>query len=103
MGLEFYSTGEVSCSLRSMVSTRGFWSPLRDVTEFTVATLLQYYRALYRKPLDPRSLSHDFGREQLMSSKRCIKTFARYLEHPSSRTTMLFKEWKRMFEQVSHV
>jgi N-6 DNA Methylase len=76
------------------------WAPLRDVSEYTVATLIQYYRALYRKPLDPRLLSRDFGRDTDVA-KRCIKTFARYLDHPSTRTTMLFREWKRMFEQVS--
>jgi hypothetical protein len=59
------------------------WSPLRDVNEFTVATLIQYYRALYRKPLDPRLLSGDFGRDTDVA-KRCIKTFA--LSRPSELT-----------------
>lgn len=76
------------------------WSPVRDISRYTAATLIQYYRACYRKPLDPRLLSLDFGRETAVAVE-CISVLARHLLKPSARTNMLFKEWKRMFEQVS--
>lgn len=81
--------------------TSGFvWTPGRPINKFTVTTLVQYYRALYRKPLDPHLLSADFGRDTDVA-KDCILTFANYLMHPTTRTAMLFREWRRMFEQVS--
>lgn len=76
------------------------WTPVRPINRYSVLTLVQYYRALYRKPLDPYLLSQDFGRDSDVAVA-CIRTLANYLAHPSSRTTMLFKEWRRMFEQVS--
>ena len=76
------------------------WTPVREINRYTVATLLQYYRALYRKPLDSHLLSADFGRNT-PAAKECIKALAYYIANPNDRTVMLFKEWKRMFEQVS--
>lgn len=76
------------------------WTPARPVNRTTALTLIQYYRALYRKPLNPYLLSDDFGRDTDLAVS-CIRTLARYLTHPVARTTMLFREWRRMFEQVS--
>ena len=60
------------------------WSPLRDVNEFTVATLLQYYRALYRKPLDPRSLSTRFW-SQTRTSPSAASKFSRAISNTRVR------------------
>lgn len=77
------------------------WTPIRPVSPHSVLSLLQYYRALYRKPLDPYLLSSDFGRETRVAVQ-CIRELARILtEQPTTRTSMLFREWRRMFEQVS--
>ncbi len=76
------------------------WTPVRPVDEYTLSTLIQYYRALHRKPLDPHLLSADFGRDTEVGVS-CIRAFANYLAHPTTRTTMFFREWKRMFAQVS--
>ena len=76
------------------------WTPARPVNRTTALTLIQYYRALHRKPLNPYLLSEDFGRDTDLAVS-CIRTLARYLTHPVARTTMLFREWRRMFEQVS--
>ena len=76
------------------------WTPARSVSRTTVLTLIQYYRALHRKPLNPYLLSHDFGRDTELAVS-CIRTLAGYVSHPVARTTMLFREWRRMFEQVA--
>jgi len=76
------------------------WTPVNTVNRYTVLTLIQYYRALYRKPLDPYLLSKDFGRDADVAVG-CIRALATYATHPTARTTMLFREWRRMFEQVS--
>ena len=76
------------------------WTPIRPLNRYSVLTLLQYYRALHRKPLDPYLLSRDFGRDSPVAVAT-IRVLAQYLATPSTRTTMLFKEWRRMFEQVS--
>ncbi len=76
------------------------WTPTRPVNRATALTLIQYYRALYRKPLNPYLLANDFGRDTELAVS-CIRTLTRYLTHPAPRTSMLFREWRRMFEQVS--
>lgn len=76
------------------------WTPARPVSRSTVLTLIQFYRALHRKPLNPYLLADDFGRDTELAVS-CIRTLARYLTHPLARTRMLFREWRRMFEQVS--
>lgn len=76
------------------------WTPVRPISRYTALTLVQSYRALYRKPLDPYLLSEDFGRDSDVAVA-CIRVLAEYLTHPTPRTTMLFREWRRMFEQVS--
>ena len=76
------------------------WTPARPVSRTTALTLIQYYRALHRKPLNPYLLSDDFGRDTELAVS-CIRTLAGYVSHPVARTTMLFREWRRMFEQVS--
>jgi len=75
-------------------------TPPRPVNVYTVLSLVQYYRALYRKPLDPHLLSRDFGRDTDVG-ENCIVVLASRLANPTMRTTMLFTEWRRMFEQVS--
>ena len=76
------------------------WTPARPINRTTALTLVQYYRALSRKPLNPYLLSEDFGRDTDLAVS-CIRTLARYMTRPAARTTMLFREWRRMFEQVS--
>lgn len=76
------------------------WTPVREISRYTAATLIQYYRALYKKPLDPHLLSADFGRDTDVA-KECMKVLASYITAPTVRTKMFFTEWKRMFEQVS--
>ncbi|MBM4033160.1 MAG: hypothetical protein FJ291_15445 [Planctomycetes bacterium] len=76
------------------------WTPLRPINKFSVTTWVQYYRALHRKPLDPYLLGGGFGRETPWA-RDCIRVLAEYLMKPTPRTNMLFREWRRMFEQVS--
>jgi N-6 DNA methylase len=58
------------------------------------------YRALQRKPLTASLLAYSFGKDSEVA-RTIITTMCSHLSKPRHRTTMLFREWKRLFEQVS--
>lgn len=76
------------------------WTELFDVSEGSLLTLVGNYRALQRKPLTASLLAHSFGKDSDVA-KTIITTMCSHLSKPRHRTTMLFREWKRLFEQVS--
>lgn len=76
------------------------WTELFDVSEGSLLTLVGNYRALQRKPLTASLLAHSFGKDSDVA-KTILTTMCSHLSKPRHRTTMLFREWKRLFEQVS--
>src|SRR5262249_19801302 len=63
-------------------------------------TLVGNYRALQRKALTASMLACSFGKDS-DAARTVVVTTCSHLSKPRHRTTMLFREWKRLFEQVS--
>jgi hypothetical protein len=77
------------------------WSPTYQITKASLVTLVQTYRALERYPLTPELLCQYFGKESTVA-KNLIPLLVNQLSaQTSERTNMLFREWKRLFEQAS--
>ena len=76
------------------------WSAPATVSESSLLTLVSTYRALQRKPLTAQLLAVAFGKESEVA-QHLLATMCSHLSKPKHRTTMLFREWKRLFEQVS--
>ncbi len=76
------------------------WSRPLPVTESTLLFLLHAFRSLQRKPLTATLLSTAFGKESLVAQET-IRVMCSHLSKPRHKTNMLFREWKRLFEQVS--
>ena len=76
------------------------WSRHHTFSENSLLLLIHAYRSLKRKPLTPHLLSEAFGRKSKVAH-RLIAVMCSLLSHPRHRTNMLFREWKRLFEQVS--
>lgn len=76
------------------------WSGPFSVSEASLLRLIGNYRALKRKPLTARLLAQSFGKESDVA-RAAITTMCDHLSKPQHRTTMLYREWKRLFEQVS--
>ena len=76
------------------------WSHHHTFSEKSLLLLIHAYRSLKRKPLTPHLLSEAFGRKSKVAHK-LIAVMCSLLSHPRHRTNMLFREWKRLFEQVS--
>lgn len=76
------------------------WTGLYEVSQATLLTLVGTYRALQRKPLTAQLLANSFGKDSEVAQD-LLATMCSHLSKPRHRTTMLFREWKRLFEQVS--
>ncbi len=76
------------------------WSRPLPITESTLLLLVHAYRSLKRKPLTAPLLSKAFGKESEVA-RELIRVMCSHLSKPRHKTNMLFREWKRLFEQVS--
>ena len=76
------------------------WSRSLPITESTLLFLVHAFRSLQRKPLTAKLLSSAFGKESDVA-KELIRVMCSHLSKPRHRTNMLFREWRRLFEQVS--
>jgi len=77
-----------------------YWSQVLPITESTLLFLVHAYRSLRRKPLTAQLLSAGFGKNSEVAQE-VIRVMCAHLGKPRHRTNMLFREWKRLFEQVS--
>ena len=75
------------------------WSQL-PITESTLLFLVHAYRALQRKPLTAALLSAAFGKSSDVI-RELVPAMCSQLTRPREKTNMLFREWRRLFEQVS--
>lgn len=91
--------GKNICFCRSD-GTEWRWSALYPNSESSLRILAQCYRALKKRPLTGDLLTKHFGNGSTLAD-RVITTLYRNLDHPSPKTNMLCREWKRLFEQVS--
>ncbi|HEX3948227.1 MAG TPA: N-6 DNA methylase [Steroidobacteraceae bacterium] len=89
-----------SLSFCHSTGTKWSWTVLFEVSESSLLTLIGTYRALQRKALTASMLAHAFGKDSDVA-RAIITTMCSHLSKPRHRTTMLFREWKRLFEQVS--
>ena len=76
------------------------WSRTFSITENTLSLLVHVFRSLQRKPLTSPLLSNAFGKKSEVAYT-LIKVMCSHLANPKRKTDMLFREWKRLFEQVS--
>lgn len=76
------------------------WVHHGTFSESTLLLLIHAYRALRRKPLTPELLSDAFGRRSDVAHN-LIAVMCSLLANPRHRANMLFREWRRLFEQVS--
>lgn len=76
------------------------WSRPMPISESTLLFLVHVYRSLSRRPLTAQLLSISFGKESNVA-KELISVMCSHLAKPRHKTNMLFREWKRLFEQVS--
>ena len=76
------------------------WSRAFPLTESTLLFLVHAYRSLKRKPLTAPLLSEAFGKDSDVA-RELIRVMCSHLSKPRHKTNMLFREWKRLFEQVS--
>jgi len=76
------------------------WSRPLPITESSLLFLVHAYRSLQRKPLTAKLLSTAFGKESVVAQE-LIRVMCSHLSKPRRKTNMLFREWKRLFEQVS--
>ena len=76
------------------------WSRPLPISESSLLFLVHAYRGLIRKPLTAQLLSQSFGKEANVA-KELIRVMCSHLAKPRHKTNMLFREWKRLFEQVS--
>ena len=76
------------------------WTDTYQTTEASLVTLIQTYRGLARMPLNARLLAKYFGK-QSEAAKAVLPVFCEQLRVPAHRTNILFREWRRLFQQVS--
>jgi hypothetical protein len=76
------------------------WSRLHDTSEASLLSLVQIYRSLGRLPLTSSLLTKYFGKESEVA-KATLLVMCSHLSKPKHRTNLLFREWKRLFQQVS--
>ncbi|MEM4772847.1 MAG: N-6 DNA methylase [Nanoarchaeales archaeon] len=74
-------------------------SPL-EVNAQTILKLLEAIRSLRRKPLDAEQLLLDFGPKSVLSKEAILAFYNSLRGKVTSRTEMLFNDWKRIFSQV---
>lgn len=76
------------------------WTKPYELSKYSLLTLIQIYRSLGKEPLTANRLNHYFGKNSDAAGK-VLPVMCRILANPMHKTTMLFHEWKRLFEQVS--
>jgi hypothetical protein len=76
------------------------WSRRYETSEASLLSLIQTYRSLHREPLTATLLSRYFGKDS-ETARAILPTMCSLLSKPKHRTSMLFREWRRLFEQVS--
>lgn len=76
------------------------WSCALPLTESTLLLLVHAFRSLKRRPLTAPLLSEAFGKESDVA-RELIRVMCYHLSKSKHKTNMLFREWKRLFEQVS--
>lgn len=76
------------------------WSRKHETSESSLLSLVQIYRSLGRLPLTANLLTRRFGKDSDVA-KAVLPVMCSHLSKPRHRTTMLFHEWRRLFQQVS--
>lgn len=76
------------------------WSKTHETSEASLLSLVQIYRSLGRLRLSAALLTKYFGKYSDVA-KTVLPVMCSHLSKPKHRTTMLFREWKRLFQQVS--
>ncbi len=76
------------------------WSKIHKTSEASLLSLVQIYRSLRRLPLTASLLTKYFGKDSDVA-RDVLLVMCSHLSKPKHRTTMLFHEWRRLFEQVS--
>jgi hypothetical protein len=76
------------------------WTERTALSENSLNFLIHAYRSLQRKPLTAQLLSAAFGKDSQIA-RETIRVLCAHLSKPRHKTNMLFREWKRLFEQVS--
>jgi len=76
------------------------WSDRIPVSKNSLLFLVHAYRALKRKPLTALLLSTALGKDSTVA-RELIRVMCSHLAKPRHMTNMLFREWRRLFEQVS--
>lgn len=76
------------------------WSRTYETSEASLLSLVQIYRSLGRLPLTAVLLTKYFGKNSDVA-KAVLPVMCSHLSKPKHRTTILFHEWKRLFQQVS--
>ncbi len=71
-----------------------------EISPRTILRVLEAIRGLKRKPIDAEELLRDFGPQSALSKDLILKVY-RLISNPhSSRSLMLFEDWRRVFSQV---
>ncbi len=76
------------------------WANRTPLSENSLAFLMHAYRSLKRKPLTAPLLGTTFGKNSSVA-RELIRVMCAHLAKPRHKTNMLFREWRRLFEQVS--
>lgn len=76
------------------------WSGPYKTSEASLQSLVQTYRSLKRLPLTAPFLTKYFDKHSDVATA-VLPVMCSHLSNPKHRTTMLFCEWKRLFQQVS--
>ena len=76
------------------------WSKTHETSEASLLSMVQIYRSLGRLPLTAPLLTRYFGKDSDVA-RAVLPVMCSHLSKPKHRTTMLFHEWKRLFQQVS--
>lgn len=76
------------------------WSKTHETSEASLLSLVQIYWSLGRLPLTAPLLTRYFGKDSDVA-RAVLPVMCSHLSKPKHRTTMLFHEWKRLFQQVS--
>jgi len=71
-----------------------------EVNAQTILRLLEAIRGLRRKPIDAELLLIDFGPKSEISKKSILTLYEVLERSKSSRSKMLFDDWRRVFSQV---
>lgn len=74
-------------------------SPL-PINARSILRVLEAIRGLKRKPIDAEELLLDFGPKSELSRKLILKLYGLLVDPRSSRSLMLFEDWRRVFSQV---